>query len=134
MQYSATRYTIRVKLLDVLRAPWTWLTTIDPKPGITGPKMARLMVKAVLFAFIVVILQSTLVGLGVPFAKTIWLQLLLALAVYIPMARFLNAEFTPPVAGMANNSKNSAGKSGKSAKADKKVRYAGVKGKGPKFR
>jgi len=111
-----------------------WLNTVEKTPGISTNKIVRLLFKAFLFAFLAVSIQALLVTLNVPYAKTIYAQIGILILIYIPFFRWMNAEMIhtrpQPIA---------RGKDGKplgkklSSKA-KKIKYAGVKGKGPKFR
>nr|WP_221277203.1 hypothetical protein [Deinobacterium chartae] len=121
-------------MLETLKSPWIWLTQVDPRPGLTAPKVLRLTVKSFLFALLVTVLISLLRALGVPYMETLWGQLIVMLIVYVPFVRFLTAEMTPP--DRALRSGRFAGKSGTVSKAKraKRVKYAGVKRGGPKFR
>jgi hypothetical protein len=125
---------MKMKLPDVLTAPFRWLNTVDPTPGFGAGKILRLVVKAVIFAFLAMLLQTVLILLRVPYVSTFWGQIVVLMIVYIPFFRWMNAEFlyrpTAPSSGAKAGAK--LGKDGKKIKV-KKVKYSGVKGKGPKF-
>lgn len=98
------------------------LFQIDPNPKLSWKKFVRLVIKAFIFALSASTLQYILVVLGVPYAKTVWMQAGLLLLLYIPFFRWINAEFMyKPVQ-----------KDTKTPASDAK--YAGVRKKGPKFK
>jgi len=111
-----------------------WLNTVEKTPGISVNKVVRLLFKAFLFAFLAVTLQALLVSLKVPYANTIYVQIGILLLIYIPFFRWMNAEmmYTRPQAVARGKDGKPLGK--KLASKAKKIKYAGVKGKGPKFR
>lgn len=111
-----------------------WLNTVEKTPGLSVNKTVRLLVKAMLFAFLAVSLQTLLVGLKIPYADTIYAQIGILLLIYIPFFRWMNAEmvYTRPQAVARGKDGKPLGK--KLVSKAKKVKYAGVKGKGPKFR
>ncbi len=109
-----------------------WLNTVEKTPGISTNKIVRLLFKAFLFAFLAVSIQAILVTLKVPYAKTIYAQIGILILIYIPFFRWMNAEMIYTRPQPALRGKNGKGK--KLSSKAKKIKYAGVKGKGPKFR
>ena len=76
---------------------WRWLTTPDPHPGFTRPKLLKLALRLLLFVVVATLLSSllSLTPLA-PYLDTWWGSLLFVLLLYLPAARFLNMDtFTP---------------------------------------
>jgi hypothetical protein len=105
---------------------------VDGRPGLTGLKIGRLLVKALLFALVVDLIFSVLAALRIPYVDTIWGQLIVGLIVYIPFLRLLTNEFAAPARAVSQ--KGGAGragaagkdKAGKKDKPSRRVHYASV--------
>lgn len=108
---------------------WRWLFTPDRSPGLSAPKIAKLMLRAFLFALVAVLLQTALVALRVPYMNTIWGQLAIVILLYIPFARYLAMDMVPPERGVRGRT----GRNGKPIRKLAKRKYAGVKKSGPRF-
>ena len=113
---------------------WRWLTTPDPDPGFTRRKLGRLFLRVLLFTVLATVLSALLraVGLG-PYLDTWWGTLIFVLALYIPLARFLNVDtFVPRRGATRTAGKAGTGQVGKTSAERRKERnrYAGVR-KGP---
>ncbi|MEF2279969.1 hypothetical protein V3W47_16875 [Deinococcus sp. YIM 134068] len=113
---------------------WRWLTTPDPEPGFTRRKLGRLFLRVLLFTVLATVLSALLraVGLG-PYLDTWWGTLIFVLALYIPLARFLNVDTFVPRRVAATGPRT--GKGGKVAatsaqRRKERNRFAGVR-KGP---
>ena len=119
------------KILGAPLAFWNWLNTKDPRPGLNKDKIIRLLVKAFLFAMVINLVVVGLAALKVPYMNTFWGQTLVMLVVYIPFLRWFMIEMTPAPAAAR---KGTPTDSKKYKKADKKRKFAGVKGKGPRLR
>ena len=76
---------------------WRWLTTPDPDPGFTGPKLLKLLTRVMLFALVATLLSSLLqlTPLG-PYLNTWWGSLLFVLALTIPKSVPLSTLARPP--------------------------------------
>ncbi|WP_216323588.1 hypothetical protein [Deinococcus aestuarii] len=111
---------------------WRWLTTPDPQPGFTRRKLGRLFLRVLLFTVLATVLSALLrvVGLG-PYLDTWWGTLLFVLALYIPLARFLNVDTFAPrrTVGTATRT-GTQGKTTSAERRKERNRYAGVR-KGP---
>lgn len=107
-------------------AAWQWLTLPDPSPGLSPKKVARLLIKSLIFAFVAVSVQVLLRALGLTFVDTWWGTALIVVALYIPFARFLAVDMAPPPRRTVK------GQKGKYQKTDRR-KYAGVKKGGPRF-
>ncbi|AAF09661.1 hypothetical protein [Deinococcus radiodurans] len=76
---------------------WRWLTTPDPHPGFTRPKLLKLAVRLFLFVLLATVLSSLLNLTPLrPYLNTFWGSLLFVLLLYIPAARFLNIDTFMP--------------------------------------
>ena len=117
---------------------WRWLTTPDPHPGFTRPKLLKLAVRLFLFVLLATVLSSLLNLTPLrPYLNTFWGSLLFVLLLYIPAARFLNIDTftprrfqTPPPQPGAR-----AGQPGTNTldKRREKNRYAGVRKSPPRM-
>lgn len=119
----------------ILAAPvnfWRWLNSKDPRPGLNKDKIIRLLVKAFLFAMVINFIVVGLAALKVPYMNTFWGQTLVMLLVYIPFLRWFMIDMTPAPARAKVAANTKDGK--KFKKTDKKRKFAGVKGKGPRLR
>ncbi|GHG31117.1 hypothetical protein CBQ26_12350 [Deinococcus indicus] len=119
---------------------WGWLTTPDPDPGFTVPKLLKLMVRVMLFALVATLLSTLLqlTPLG-PYLNTWWGSLLFVLALYIPLARFMSVDTFVPRrlqarADAARGRSATGQRSASSAQRRKeRNRYAGVRKGAPKY-
>ncbi|ADV66225.1 hypothetical protein [Deinococcus maricopensis] len=104
---------------------WRWLTTPDPSPGLNAAKLGKLLLKAFLFALVIVVIQALLRALGLKFVDTWWGSALLVIALYLPFARYLAVDMMPP----ARSTGAGAAGARKGGRVDAR-KFAGVK-KGP---
>lgn len=114
---------------------WRWLTTPEPQPGFTRTKLLKLALRLFLFVLVATLL-STLLSLTPlkPYLNTWWGSLLFVLLLYIPAARFLNADtFVPQrVQTPAARPGTTGSSAGALQRRREKARYAGVRKSGPK--
>lgn len=117
---------------------WRWLTTPDPNPGFTRPKLLKLLVRVMLFSVVATLLSSLLqlTPLG-PYLNTWWGSLLFVLALYIPLARFLSVDTFVPrrLQARADAVRGGTGQRSVSSAQRRKERnrYAGVRKGAPKY-
>ncbi|BDP40102.1 hypothetical protein DAETH_00710 [Deinococcus aetherius] len=110
---------------------WRWLTTPDPEPGFTRRKLGRLLLRVLLFTVLATVLSALLrlAGLG-PYLDTWWGTLLFVLALYLPLARFLNVDTFAPRRAAGTGTRAGAKGMTSAERRKERNRYAGVR-KGP---
>lgn len=114
---------------------WRWLTTPDPNPGLTGPKLVKLLIRVLLFA-VVASLLSALLSLTPlkPYLNTWWGSLLFILLLYIPAARFMMMDtITPRTRPGPAGSGQASATSTAAQRRKEKNRFAGVRKGPPKY-
>lgn len=113
---------------------WRWLTTPDPQPGFTRPKLLRLAIRVLLFTVLATLLSAVLRAFGLgPYLDTWWGTLIFVLLLYIPLFRFLTVDtFVPRRLARGRTAAARPGKKGMTSAERRKERnrYAGVR-KGP---
>lgn len=84
-------------LLRPLQQFWHWLTTPDPTPGYGPGKLLRLALRVVLFALLATLVSAWLQLTPLrPYLETWWGSLLLVMALYVPLARFMTLDTITP--------------------------------------
>ncbi|MDO4244645.1 MAG: hypothetical protein Q4C89_01300 [Deinococcus sp.] len=113
---------------------WQWLTTPEPQPGFTRTKLLKLALRLFLFVLVATLLSSLLSLTPLkPYLNTWWGSLLFVLLLYIPAARFLNADtFTPQRFQTPAARPGTPSSAGALQRRREKARYAGVRKSGPK--
>ena len=108
---------------------WRWLTTPEAAPGVTSAKIIKLALRLLLFVMFVTLVSGVLAltPLG-PYVSTFWGSMLLVLALYLPLARWLNVDTFVPARPVPQSTRPAPAP----ARA-KKANYAGVSKKPPKF-
>ncbi|WP_221090534.1 hypothetical protein [Deinococcus aquaedulcis] len=114
--------------------PWRWLTTPDPHPGFTTPKLLKLLVRVMLFAVLATLLSSLLQLTPLrPYLNTWWGSLLFVLALYLPLSRFLNVDtFVPRRLQAQVDARSAAGRTTRAQRRKERNRYAGVRKSAPR--
>ncbi|MVN88014.1 hypothetical protein GO986_14755 [Deinococcus sp. HMF7620] len=115
---------------------WRWLTTPDPEPGFTTGKLLKLAARVALFALVATLVSSllSLTPLG-PYLNTWWGSLLFVLALYLPLARFLNVDTFVPRRLQARVDARTSGQTSKATRTQRRKerhRYAGVRKSAPR--
>lgn len=118
---------------------WRWLTTPDPNPGYTTPKLLKLFIRVMIFAILATLVSALLMPTPIgPYLKTWWGSMLLVLVLYVPLMKFMAVDtFAPgsrPAAGGTPAKGTKAGSTMTAAERRKeKNRFAGVKKSPPKY-
>ena len=114
---------------------WRWLTTPDPHPGFTRPKLLKLALRLFLFVLVATLLSSLLSLTPLkPYLNTWWGSLVFVLLLYIPAARFLNVDTFTPRRFQSPAPGRSASPAGQTLeKRREKNRYAGVRKPPPRM-
>lgn len=117
---------------------WRWLTTPDPNSGYTSSKLIKLAIRVFLFAILATLVSSLLQMTPLaPYLKTWWGSMLLVLALYLPLMKFMAVDtFVPNSRTPAPSTSTS--KTGKQTltaaqRRKEKNRFAGVKRSPPKY-
>lgn len=69
--------------------------SLEDARKITFPKMLRLILKSMLFSVMVLGVMLLLNALGIPAFRTMWVQILVMIVVYMVAYPFLISEFRP---------------------------------------
>ena len=119
------------------KRPWQWLMTPDPNPGYTTGKLLKLFVRVAVFALLATLVSALLMPtpLG-PYLRTWWGSMLLVLALYLPLMRFMTVDtFTPRRFQSPGPRTSGSGRtvSTSAERRKEKNRFAGVKKSPPKY-
>lgn len=119
--------------------PWRWLTTPDPDPGYTSAKLLKLFIRVAIFAVLATLVSALLMPtpLG-PYLRTWWGSMLLVLALYLPLMRFMAVDTFTPRSLQKPAPGGKTGKGGKptlssAERRKERNRFAGVKKSPPKY-
>ncbi len=118
--------------------PWRWLTTPDPNPGYTTTKLIKLAIRVLLFSLLATLVSSLLQLTPLaPYLRTWWGSMLLVLALYLPLMRFMSVDTFVP--GRGRPGKNAVPvadlrvRPSAAQRRKEKNRFAGVKKSPPKY-
>lgn len=115
---------------------WRWLMTPDPDPGFTTNKVLKLLIRVLIFTVLATLVSSLLMPtpLG-PYLRTWWGSMLLVLALYLPLMKFLSVDTFVPRSAQRTVQKTGTGKAAISSAERRKAknRFAGVKKSPPKY-
>lgn len=115
---------------------WRWLTTPDPNAGYTTTKLLKLAIRVVLFAILATLVSSLLQMTPLaPYLKTWWGSMLLVLALYLPLMKFMAVDTFVPRSRTPAPPTSKTGKQTLSAaqRRKEKNRFAGVRKSPPKY-
>lgn len=116
---------------------WRWLTTPDPHPGFTTGKLLKLALRVFIFALLATVVSSVLQLTPLrPYLQTGWGSMLLVLALYLPLMRFMAVDTFVPRQRPAANAQRVGDLRVRPTAAQRrkeKNRFAGVKKAPPKY-
>lgn len=117
---------------------WRWLTTPDPNPGYTPGKLIKLTIRVLIFAVLATLVSSLLQLTPLkPYINTWWGSMLLVLAIYLPLMKFMAVDtFVPGARPGSQTGKLVSDLRVRPTAAQRrkeKNRFAGVKKAPPKY-